>query len=100
DPFADYGKLVQTFTEGFYGPGGKYVRQYLADLEKEADKRKAHCNWNSTLLSLTYLNLGFVNHAQQLYDQAEQAVGKDATLLRRVRHARLPLDRASLIVHT
>ena len=100
DPFADYGKLAQTFTDGFYGPGGKYVRQYLTDLEKEAVARKTHCNWNSTPLSLTYLNLGFINHAQQLFDQAEKAVGKDATLLRRVRHARLPLDRASLIVHT
>ena len=99
-PSADYGKLAQTFTDGFYGPGGKYVRQYLTDLEKEAVARKSHCNWNSTPLTLTYLNLGFVNHAQQLFDQAERAVGKDATLLRRVRHARLPLDRASLIVHT
>ena len=99
-PSADYGKLVQIFTDGFYGPGGKYVRQYLTDLEKEAVARKSHCNWNSTPLSLTYLNLGFINHAQQLFDQAERAVGKDATLLRRVRHARLPLDRASLIVHT
>jgi hypothetical protein len=100
DPFADYGKLAQTFTDGFYGPAGKYVRQYLTDLGKEAVTRKSHCNWNSTPLSLTYLNLGFVNHAQQLFDQAEKEVGKDATLLRRVRHARLPLDRASLIIRT
>jgi hypothetical protein len=51
-------------------------------------------------LSLTYLNLGFINHAQQLFVRAEEAVGNDTTLLRRVRHARLPLDRASLILHT
>ena len=99
-PFADYGKLVKIFTDGFYGPGGKYVRQYLTDLEKESVARRTHCDWNSTPLSLTYLNLGFVNHAQQLFDRAERAVGKDATLLRRVRHARLPLDRASLALHT
>jgi hypothetical protein len=100
DPFADYGKLAQVFTDGFYGPGGKYVRQYLTDLEKEAVARRTHCDWNSTPLSLTYLNLGFINHAQQLFERAEKAVGNDATLLRRVRHARLPLDRASLAVHT
>ena len=98
-PFTDYDMLVQTFTDGFYGPGGKYVRQYLKDLEKEAIARRAHCDWNSTPLSLTYLNLGFVNHAEQLFDRAEKAVGHDATLLRRLRHARLPLDRATLVVH-
>ena len=91
---ADFHRRVST------APAGKYVRQYLTDLEKEAVARQTHCNWNSTPLSLTYLNLGFINHAQQLFDQAEKAVGSDATLLRRVRHARLPLDRASLIVHT
>lgn len=100
NPYADYGKLVQTFTDGFYGPAGKYVRQYLTDLEKEAVARKTHSNWNSTAVSLTYLNLGFINHAQQLFDQAEKAVGDDATLLRRVRHARLPVDRATLSVYT
>jgi hypothetical protein len=99
DPFADYQKLVGLFTDGFYGRAGKYVRQYLTDLEKEAVTRRTHCNWNSTPLSLTYLNLGFINRAQRLFDQAEAAVAPDATLLGRVRHARLPLDRASLAVY-
>lgn len=100
DPSADYAKLVRTFTDGFYGPAGKQVRQYLTDLEKEAVTRRTHCDWNSTPASLTYLNLDFINRAQHLFDQAEKAVGHDATLLRRVRHARLPLDRATLAVHS
>ena len=99
DPFADYSSLVRIFTDGFYGPAGRCVRQYLAELEQEAVARHTHCNWNSTPGSLTYLNLGFVNRAQQLFDQAEAAVGNDATLRRRVRHARLPLDRATVILH-
>jgi hypothetical protein len=49
---------------------------------------------------LTYLNLAFIDHVQRLFDQAEEAVVENATYLRRVRHARLPLDRASLAVHT
>ena len=99
DPFAEYAKLVQIFTDGFYGPGGKPVRQYLTDLEKEAVARRTHSDWNSTPLSLTYLNLNFINQAQRLFEQAEQAAGRDATLLRRLRHARLPLDRATLAVY-
>lgn len=101
NPYADVAKLQQTFTDGFYGPAaGKLVRQYLAALEAEMIARKSHANWSSTPMSLTYLNLGFINRAQKLFDQAEQAVGADATLLRRVRHARLPLDRASVIAYT
>jgi len=99
DPFADYAKLTRIFTDGFYGRGGKYVRQYLTDLEKEAVARRTHCDWNSTPQSLTYLNLSFINRAQKLFDQAERAAGSDATLLRRVRHARLPLDRATVALH-
>jgi hypothetical protein len=100
DPYAEYGELLRVFTDGFYGSAGTYVRQYLSDLEAEAVLRHTRCNWNSTPPSLTYLNLRFINHAQQLFDQAEKAVEGDASLLRRVRHARLPLDRASLAVHT
>jgi hypothetical protein len=99
-PYADYAKLVGTFTEGFYGPAAKRVRQYLTDLEAEASARQTHCTLTSTPTSLTYLNLGFINHAQQVFDQAEKAVEGDATLLRRVRHARLPLDRATLVLYT
>ena len=64
DPSADYAKLVSVFTDGFYGPAAKHVRQYLADLEAEATARQTRCNWNSVPTSLTYLNLGFINHAQ------------------------------------
>ena len=95
DPSASYEALVKTFTDGFYGPAGNLIRQYLADLEQEAAARRTRCDWNSTPQSLTYLNLAFVTRAHRLFDQAEKAVKNDAALLRRVRHARLPLDRAT-----
>jgi hypothetical protein len=100
DPYADPDALTKIFTDGFYGPAGKLVRQYLTELGNECDKRNTRINLHSTLMSLTYLNLGFVNRAQGLFDQAEKAVGGDMTLLRRVRHARLPLDRASVMAYS
>jgi len=102
NPYADYDKLARTFTDGFYGPAaGKLIREYLAALEAEAVTRKTFANsFNSTPMSLTYLNLGFINRGQKLFDAAEQAAGNDATLRRRVRHARLPLDRATVVVYT
>lgn len=98
NPDADLAGLVRTFTDGFYGPAGPSIRDYLGALESEAKRCRTRCDWNSTPASLSYLNLGFVTHAQRLFDDAERRVGHDATLLRRVRHARLPLDRATLAV--
>jgi hypothetical protein len=99
DPNAQYEKLLATFTDGFYGPAGVWMRQYLADLQHEAEVRRTSCNWNSTPSSLGYLNLAFIDRAQKQLEQAEQTAANDPMYLRRVRHARLPLDRASLAVY-
>lgn len=99
DPSADYARLLRTFTDGFYGRAGVPIRRYLEVLRREARARGTHCDWNSTPQSLSYLSLRFIHEAQQLFDRAEQAVGDDPVLLRRVRHARLPLDRATVVLH-
>lgn len=99
NPYADYDKLAKTFMDGFYGPAGKYVLQYVTELQKEAEAKKSRTNWFGSPTSLTYLNLGFVNRAHKIFDEAEKAVGADQVLLRRVRHARLPLDRATVIAY-
>jgi hypothetical protein len=97
---ADYDKLTDTFMNGHYGPAGKTVKAYLRALEEEARVRKSACTcWQGAPSGLTYLNLAFVVRAQQLFDQAEQAVIADPALLRRVRFARLPLDRATLAIY-
>jgi hypothetical protein len=101
DPYANPDVLTKTFTDGYYGPAaGKFVRQYLSELGDECDARKSRSGWMSTPMSLTYLNLQSVNRWQGLFDQAEKAVANDPVLLQRVRHARLPLDRASVAVYT
>jgi hypothetical protein len=99
NPRADTARLTQTFTDGFYGPAGGSIREYLMDLEAAWVARQPHCDWNSTPWTLTYLDLPFINQAQRLFDQAEAAVAGDAVLLRRVRHARLPLDRATVVLY-
>jgi hypothetical protein len=100
DPCADYAALSRVFTDGFYGPAGNYVREYLLELEKEAVARQTRTDWNSTPSSMTYLNLDFITRAHRVFDRAEDVVRKDAVLLRRVRHARLPVDRATMALHT
>ncbi len=97
DPKADYEKVTDTFMKGFYGPAGKPIKQYLRALEAEAALRKGSSTcWQGSPLRLTYLNLGFITRAHQLFDAAEKAVKEDPVLTRRVRYARLALDRATI----
>ncbi len=100
DPAADYEKLTDTFMSGHYGRGGKWVKQYLRALEAEAVLRKSRSTcWQGSPTQLTYLNADFVVRAQRLFDQAEKAVQGDPVLTRRVRYARLPLDRATIMAY-
>ncbi len=97
NPASDYGALSETFMKGYYGPAGAFVRDYLTALEDEARATASTSTcWQSAPSRLAYINLAFVQRAHHLFDQAEAAVRGDATLLQRVRSARLPLDRATL----
>ncbi|MFA6240065.1 MAG: DUF4838 domain-containing protein [Candidatus Hydrogenedentales bacterium] len=100
DPYQDYAALVRTFTDGFYGPAGPYFRDYLDRLEKASAAKSSYLSMDASPKQYRYLDLAFMVDAQALFDQAEKAVGDDAVLLRRVRHARLPLDRATLVLYT
>lgn len=95
---ADYDRLTDTFMDGHYGPAGKAVKAYLRALEREARACKSTSTCWQPFLP-TYLNLAFVTRAQKLFDDADQAVKTDAELSRRVRFARLSLDRATLIAY-
>ncbi|MHB0956917.1 MAG: DUF4838 domain-containing protein [Pirellulaceae bacterium] len=97
---ADYDELTNTFMDGHYGPGGKSIKSYLRALEEEARLRRSTSTcWQGSPHRLAYLNLAFVTRAHQLFDEAEQATDIDAQLLRRVRFARLPLDRATIAIY-
>lgn len=100
NPYADYNKLVATFMDGFYGLAGRFIQEYVRALEEEMKARQTRASWIATPLTLTYLNLRFIHKAHRLFDEAEKAVAGNETLLRRVRHARLPLDRATIVCYT
>jgi hypothetical protein len=97
DPYRDYEALVRQFMEGFYGPAGEFIRQYLHGLEAAAEAKNGYLSMNASPVRARYLDLAFVQEAITLFDKAEAAAKDDSVLLRRVRHARLPLDRAALL---
>jgi len=97
DPYRDYDALVRTFTDGFYGPAGKHIREYLAALERAADEKPAHISMGNNPQKYRYLDFALVRAAHAIFDRAEAAVAEEPILLRRVRHARLSLDRATTL---
>ncbi len=99
DPRRDYDALVRTFTDGFYGPAGGRMREYLEKLEAAAKAKPSYLSMDSSPRGARYLDLQFVREAQSIFDAAVSGVKDDPVLLRRVRHARLPLDRASVVLY-
>ena len=99
DPYADYDQLLKTFTDGFYGPAGRYIREYLAELEASAEAYDANVFWKPTLDHHNYLDLKFILKAEELFDQAEQAVATDRCIATRAA-CELSLDRAIIKLFT
>ena len=97
DPRADYRKLLHEFTDGFYGAAAKTIRRYLRLLERSAAQRPARISYGAEPDAYAYLDRKFIMRAQTLFDRAAGKVVGDAALGRRVRHARLALDRATLV---
>ncbi len=91
--------LIQIFTDGYYGSAGQIIRTYLGLLETGFDANPSYINSHPSIANYRYLDLKLLRKAQALFDQAEALTMKDSILLRRVRHARLSLDRASLLLY-
>jgi len=96
DPARDLGTLVRDFTSGYYGRAASDVRAYLRGLERAARRHPAVLRYRAPPQSYVYLDAAFVLASQQRFERAERRVADDPLRLRRVRHARAALDRATL----
>ncbi|NOY83057.1 MAG: DUF4838 domain-containing protein [Kiritimatiellaeota bacterium] len=97
DPYRDPEHLLDAFTTGFYGPAGPTVRQYLRLLQQACADKGGYVSMGTSFSGMGYLDWAFIRRARELFDRAAAAVHGDAVLERRVRHARLALDRATLV---
>jgi hypothetical protein len=96
DPAADPDALVKEFTRGYYGRAATRLRRYLELLERQAASSPARIGFTASARDFAYLDAPFLLEAHALFDAAERVVRGDGVLLRRVRRARLTLDRATL----
>ncbi len=96
--------LVREFTDGFYGAAGKDVRAYFTALDAEAkkvgkEKGFEDITWFTPARMYNYLPLDFVIRAHAMLEKAQSSASTSGVLPRRVRHARLSLDRFTLLFH-
>lgn len=98
DPYQDTAKLIEDFTEGFYGNGGRFVREYLILLQDAARKTPGNFTTQATLEVAGFITPEFVVKAQKCFDEAEKAVADSEILSRRIRLARLGADKAAFLL--
>jgi hypothetical protein len=96
DPGQSPAALVDEFTRGYYGAAGGPIRRYVRALERQAGAHPAAIRYEASAEDYAYLDSAFLVEAQRLFDRAEGKAARDVVLLRRVRRARLSLDRATL----
>lgn len=97
DPNQNYDALVQEFTDGFYGPAGPFVRQYLTALEDAAQSGAADLFGLVSLPAFNYLKLDFLQESNRIFTSAANAVKGDPVRSQRVRDVRSPVDNAILL---
>ena len=90
NPDADVEALIKDFTDGYYGPAGPYIRQYL-DLEERILLRPG-------IHTLCYIESSnemytpeFISEGRRLFAEARAAVASDPVLSDRVETAEMPL---------
>ena len=96
DPERDTAALVHEFTEGFYGAAAATMRRYRHALAEALQRRPTKIRFDADASEFHYLDAALIREAQALFDAAEALVEGEPLRLRRVRHARLALDAATL----
>lgn len=93
NPDQDADTLIRDFLDGYYGPAGKPIREYITLLHDKVANENIHMHLY-TNPAMGYLTDEVLERAAALFDEAEEAVADDAELLERVKVARMPLTYA------
>jgi hypothetical protein len=97
DPSRRLDDLVRDFTDGYYGEAGGAIRRHLRDLAHALARRPARIGYPVMPEDYVFLQPELLMKLQRRFDVALRRVAGDEVLSRRLRHARLSLDRATLL---
>ena len=99
-PEADFDTLRADFCNGFYGGGGAKIIAYLDLLERRVTETKSFVHWLTLPEHTAHLDQDFYDKAQSLFDVGVTAAAGDELALRRIKQARIPLDRSQVYLIT
>lgn len=90
NPDADVDALIRDFTDGYYGPAGRYVREYL-DLEERILRREGVHGNCYVHPSDSMFTEEFIQEGRRIFAEAKEAVAGQQALYDRVETAEMPL---------
>jgi hypothetical protein len=98
NPNADDSAIMDEYLNGYYGPAGRLVRQYIDRMRESliSSGLKLDIFGSPEDAKDTYLSAEMMKVYQSLFDQAEEAVANNPKLLTRVKIARLPIQYAQI----
>ena len=93
NPHCDLEAEMDGFLNGYYGPAGVYIKQYITDMETSLKQSGARLSMDGEPEAHRhgYLSEACLARYRRYFDQAEQAVAHRPELLKRVRKERMPL---------
>lgn len=98
NPNAPVENLTEQFTDGFYGPAGPWIRQYIYQLQREIIKSGEFLDIYGppTLHQNTFLSAQNMDLYNTYFDEAEKAVAQFPDYLLHVKTARMPIQYAMM----
>jgi hypothetical protein len=99
NPNADNAKLIKDFSDGYYGPASPHFLRYRQQLKVAGERNNINLRFFGAISSFSYLKLPDVVKMQQTFDAGEKAVAGKPVFLKRLRQARLSLDRSALFFY-
>ncbi len=96
NPEADVPALIESFTNGFYGPAAPWIRKYIYQMQDELLKsgERLDIYGPPTQHANGFLSAENIAQYNSYFDEAEKAVSDNPDLLLHVRTARMPLQYA------
>ncbi len=91
NPEQDMNTLIDDFTEGYYGAGAPYVKEYLFALQKLFEDPEVYCRIFENISKKPQITDDFMRYAELLWSRAEIAVKDDPATLYNVRMGRIPV---------
>ena len=90
DPDEDVEAIIREFTDGYYGPAGRYIREYIDYADTYLRREGMHTDCYANVAHPMFTS-EFVTEAARIFDDAKEAVKDQPEYLQRVETSELPV---------